>query len=159
VDVVMVVFFGRVKSQIDPLGAEASLTLDRAVGGTPSFMPPEQVLGNRPLDGRSDIYAVGCLAYWLVTGQLVFTGRTAMEIMVQHTQAAPVPPSQRTELPLSEAFDRLILACLEKNPDARPPAADALAQQLAALETQSAWTPTRARQWWDVHHPAKPRVA
>jgi hypothetical protein len=74
-------------------------------------------------------------------------------------QAILFSESQRTELPLSEGFDRLILACLEKSPDARPPTADALAEQLAALETRSAWTMTRARQWWDVHHPAKTRVA
>ena len=101
VDFVKVLDFGLVKSQNDAIGAAAKLTLDQSIGGTPSFMPPEQVVGDRLLDGRSDIYAVGCLAYWLVTGRLVFTGHTAMEIMVQHMQAKPVPPSQRTELALS----------------------------------------------------------
>jgi serine/threonine protein kinase len=67
-----------------------NLTRDHGVGGTPAFMSPEQVMSDRPLDGRSDIYAVGCLAYWLVTGQPVFTGRTAIEIMMHHAQTVPV---------------------------------------------------------------------
>ena len=86
------------------------------VRGTPAFMSPEQALANRPIDGRSDIYALGCLGYWLVTGELVFAGRTAMETLVHHTQADPAPPSQRTELPIPEAFDRLILDCLPEEP-------------------------------------------
>ena len=114
VDFVKVLDFGLVKSKDEVSGAAAQLTLNRPVGGTPSFMPPEQVIGDRPSDGRSDIYAIGCLAYWLVTGHLVFTGRTVMEIMLQHTHAEPIPPSQRTELPIPEAFDQLVMACLRK---------------------------------------------
>jgi eukaryotic-like serine/threonine-protein kinase len=159
VDFVKVLDFGLVKLQNGASGVDINLTLDHSVGGTPSFMPPEHVLGDRPLDGRSDIYAVGCLAYWLVTGRLVFTGRTAMEIMLQHAQAKPTPPSQRTELALPQAFDHLIMACLEKNPDDRPATAEILATRLATIETTNAWTPTHARQWWDAHHPKKPRVA
>src|SRR5206468_2857499 len=90
VDFIKVLDFGLVKSQNDGISADAMVTMEHFVGGTPSFMPPEQVLGNRALDGRSDIYAVGCLAYWLVTGCVVFTGRTPMEIMVQHTRTAPI---------------------------------------------------------------------
>jgi eukaryotic-like serine/threonine-protein kinase len=158
VDFVKVLDFGLVKSQ-GPHGAtEMSLTRDHAIGGTPAFMSPEQVMSDRPLDGRSDIYAVGCLAYWLVTGQVVFTGRTAIETMMHHAQMPPVPPSQRSELGLSKAFDEVILACLEKSPDARPATADALAARLVAAETK-VWTPDAMRQWWAVHHPARPRVA
>jgi eukaryotic-like serine/threonine-protein kinase len=159
VDFVKVLDFGLVKSQKEAFGSDVMLSRDHSVGGTPSFMPPEQALGDRPLDGRSDIYAVGCLAYWLVTGHLVFKGHTPMDTILQHMQAKPVPPSQRTELRLSQAFDDLILACLEKNPDDRPPTAEALAIRLAAIETTNAWTQAHARQWWDVHHPRKSRVA
>jgi len=153
VDFVKVLDFGLVKSQNEAFGSDVMLSLDHFVAGTPSFMPPEQVLGNRQLDGRSDIYAVGCLAYWLVTGRLVFTGHTPMEIMLQHTQAKPVPPSQRTELHLSQAFDELIMACLEKDPDDRPSTAEVLAARLATVETMNAWTPECARNWWDIHDP------
>ena len=155
VDFVKVLDFGLVKSQNDAFGSDVMLSRNHFLGGTPAFMPPEQVLGNRPLDGRSDIYAVGCLAYWLVTGRHVFTGRTPMEIMLQQTQAKPTPPSQRTELQLSRAFDELVMACLEKNPDDRPRTAEVLDARLATVETVNAWTPEHARNWWDLHHPRK----
>lgn len=114
---------------------------------------PTEPLGTQPVDGRSDIYALGCLAYWLVTRQMVFTGRTAMEIITQHTHTAPVPPSQRTELEIPEAFDRVVLTCLEKRPDMRPATAAVLAQQLRAINTGRSWTPDVAAEWWNAHYP------
>jgi eukaryotic-like serine/threonine-protein kinase len=158
VDFVKVLDFGLVKSH-GPLGAtELNLTRDHTVGGTPAFMAPEQVMSDRPLDGRSDIYAVGCLAYWLGTAQLVFTGRTAIEVMMHHAQTVPVPPSARTEVALAKRFDAVVLACLAKNPDDRPATADALAAELAAIG-MTAWTLDKRLKWWDAHHPARPRVA
>jgi len=155
VDFVKVLDFGMVKSQRASQAAETQLTGDHAVFGTPAFMAPEQVLGARPVDARTDLYAVGCLAYWMLTGHIVFTGRTAMEIMVQHTQAAPVPPSARTELDVPPALDELVLACLAKNPDDRPGSADALAGALGSIETREPWTRERAHAWWEHHHPAQ----
>jgi eukaryotic-like serine/threonine-protein kinase len=157
VDFVKVLDFGLVKSQGDERATELSLTGDRHAGGTPAFMAPEQALGSGLIDGRSDIYAMGCLAYWLVTGQLVFTGRTAVETMLHHTQTKPVPPSKRTELQIPEALDQVILACLEKSPDDRPATADALSARLASIETTESWTPELTRQWWDTHRPRIPR--
>jgi serine/threonine-protein kinase len=154
VDFVKVLDFGLVKSQDVGDHTMTAVTTEHVVRGTPAFMSPEQALASRPLDGRSDIYAIGCLAYWMVTGELVFSGRTAMETLVQHSEMAPVPPSDRTELPIPEAFDRLILDCLQKNPDDRPASADVLATRLAAIATDAPWTPARAREWWDLHHPA-----
>src|SRR5262245_13159472 len=153
VDFVKVLDFGMVKSQREGEYAETELTGDQAVCGTPAFMAPEQVLGNRSVDGRTDIYAVGGLAYWLITGQLVFTGRTVMEILMQHTQAVPVPPSARTEIEVPPGFDDIVLACLAKNPDDRPASADMLAEALASIMTGSSWTTPRAQKWWDLHHP------
>jgi hypothetical protein len=158
VDFVKVLDFGLVKSHGPESATELNLTRDQAVGGTPAFMAPEQVMGDRPLDGRSDIYAVGCLGYWLVTGQLVFTGRTPIEIMMHHAQTVPVPPSARTEVTISKRFDALVLACLEKDPNARPATADALASELGGVGL-TAWTPEKRLQWWDAHHPGTPRVA
>jgi len=158
VDFVKVLDFGLVKSHGPEGATELNLTRDRAVGGTPAFMSPEQVMSDRPLDGRSDIYAVGCLAYWLVTGQPVFTGRTAIEIMMHHAQTVPVPPSVRTEVAISNRFDAVVLACLEKDPNARPATADALAAELAGIGP-TAWTLEKRLQWWDAHHPGTPRVA
>ena len=122
-------------------------------------MAPEQVLGSRLVDGRTDLYAVGCLAYWLITGQPVFTGRTAMETMMQHTQAVPVPPSARTELEVPPALDHMVLTCLAKNPDDRSASADKLAEALASIATRSSWTTPRAHEWWDRHHPARAVMA
>lgn len=156
VDFVKVLDFGMVKSQRTVEDADTKITGDHAVFGTPAFMAPEQVLG-RPVDARSDLYAVGCLAYWLLTGQLVFTGRNAMETMMQHAQAAPVAPSARTEMDVPAALDDLIVSCLAKNPNDRPSSADELASALASITTRVAWTPQGAHEWWDRHHPVKTR--
>ena len=158
VDFVKVLDFGLVKSHGPQGVTEMNLTRDHAVGGTPAYMSPEQVMSDRPLDGRSDIYAVGCLAYWLVTAQLVFTGRNAIETMMHHVQTVPVPPSARTELRISKRFDELVMACLEKNPDARPATADVIAARLMDI-AQGAWTVDKRLAWWDLHRPATPRVA
>lgn len=157
VDFVKVLDFGMVKSQREQEGddAETKLTGPQAICGTPAFMAPEQVLGGRLVDGRTDLYAVGCLAYWLITGQMVFTGRTAMDVLVQHAQTVPVPPSTRTEMEVPAALDHLVLACLAKNADDRPASADALSEALACIATGSSWTAPRARGWWDQHHPAE----
>jgi serine/threonine-protein kinase len=153
VDFVKVLDFGLVK----PLEAEGQthvdITAQHVARGTPAFMSPEQVLGTQALDGRSDIYALGCLAYWLVTGHLVFNGRTAMETMVQHTQVRPVAPSRRAPMAIPPSLDDVILACLEKHPDARPVSADDVAARLDAVTVQAPWTTARAGRWWERHHP------
>jgi hypothetical protein len=154
VDFVKVLDFGLVKPQAWAAASDdVTVTRADAAGGTPAFMSPEQALADRPLDGRSDIYAVGCLAYWLVTGELVFARTTPMATLVAHTQAEPVPPSTRTEIPLTPEFDALVLACLAKNPDDRPSTAEELACRLEQLPGVRRWTAAEARAWWDVHHP------
>jgi serine/threonine-protein kinase len=153
VDFVKVLDFGMVKSQSEDQDMLTKLTSDNAVYGTPAFMAPEQALGSQFVDGRTDLYAVGCLAYWLVTGHLVFTGRTAIETLMQHTQAVPVRPSARTDLAIPPILDDVIMACLAKKPEDRLPSADALAEALARIETDAFWTPPRAQEWWDTHHP------
>jgi serine/threonine-protein kinase len=158
VDFVKVLDFGLVKSQDAARRAAVDITEHHAVGGTPAFMSPEQAVADRPVDGRSDIYAVGCLAYWLVTGQFVFTGRTAMETILQHVQTMPVPASNRTGLQIPVSLDRLILDCLEKNPDNRPATADAVAARLTAVELAVPWTSEQAEQWWEGHHPEGSKV-
>ncbi|MGH7681807.1 MAG: serine/threonine-protein kinase, partial [Candidatus Eiseniibacteriota bacterium] len=156
VDFVKVLDFGMVKWQRNGDVGETQITGGQAVWGTPAFMSPEQVLG-RPVDGRADLYAVGCLAYWLLTGQLVFQGQTAMEIMVQHTQMVPVPPSTRAEQAIPSALDDLILSCLSKDPKDRPGSADDLAERLSSIQTPLPWTAARAREWWDTHYPVPSR--
>jgi serine/threonine-protein kinase len=154
VDFVKVLDFGMVKSQRMGEDADTKLTGDHVVFGTPAFMAPEQVLGHS-IDARTDLYAVGCLAYWLLSGQLVFAGRTAMQTMMQHAQAMPVPLSARTELDIPAALDDLVVSCLAKNPDERPASADDLAAALASITTRAVWTTQSAHEWWDRHHPAE----
>ena len=121
-------------------------------------MAPEQVMGDRPLDGRSDIYAVGCPAYWLVTAQLVFTGRTAIEIMMHHAQTVPMPPSERSEVADLQALRRRDTGVSREESDARPATADTLAAELVSIG-MTGWTLEKRLQWWGAHHPATSRVA
>ncbi|HEX5132939.1 MAG TPA: serine/threonine-protein kinase [Candidatus Krumholzibacteria bacterium] len=154
VDYIKVLDFGMVKKRFVGDGNDdTQLTGDNMLAGTPAFMAPEQVLGNRPVDARTDLYAVGCVGYWLLTGQQVFSGKNAMSVLTQHAREAPPAPSAHTELEVPPALDALILACLAKNPDDRPVSAEALAEMLSAIETRSAWTPHHARDWWEKHHP------
>ncbi len=124
------------------------------MSGTPGYMAPEQIVGDRPLDARVDIYALGCLAYWLVTGELVFRGATVMETMVQHVRERPIPPSERTELDIPASLEDVILRCLEKDPVNRPQSSDQLSQLLRACEVNAPWTHERARDWWNTHAPS-----
>jgi serine/threonine-protein kinase len=156
VDWVKVLDFGLVKGSPQHV-RDVRLTGDGHVGGTPAFMAPEQVLGDRSEDGRTDIYALGCFAFWLLTGRYVFEAPTAIGMMMQQVQATPDPPSRRAELPIPPELDRLVLACLEKDPDRRPPTADAVAELLRAVPLAHPWTAERARHWWERHRPAPQR--
>ena len=151
-DFVKVLDFGIVKAVEG--SADTGLTLQDAIHGTPAFIAPEQALGGSMIDGRADIYATGCVAYWLLTGELVFTADTAMGLVMNHVRAAPVPPSARTELPIPAALDQLVLSCLAKAPAERPQTARELSQRLAAIKGANAWTEDDARIWWASHEPA-----
>jgi serine/threonine-protein kinase len=115
-------------------------------------MAPEQINGDT-VDARTDLYAVGCVAYCLLTGRLVFEDKTVLAMMAHHMQTKPAPPSQRTELPVPQALDDAVLACLEKHPGQRPASARELHTLLARCEPAEPWTPERAREWWDRHEP------
>jgi serine/threonine protein kinase len=125
-------------------------TGENALHGTPAFMAPEQAMGTG-LDGRADIYAVGCVAYWLLTGQFVFAAETPVGLLLQHAQASPAPPSTRTPAPIPRALDDLVLSCLAKEPADRPQSARELSLRLAEVDGGSAWTADRAREWWAAH--------
>jgi hypothetical protein len=152
-DFVKVLDFGLVKTA--SLGAEPSLaTMEGVIMGTPAYMAPEMALGEH-VDARADLYALGCVAYYLLTGQQVFTGDTPLKLITQHMQAVPVPPSQRTELRVPAALEQLVLTCLAKDPEDRPQTARQLAQSLDALERMT-WGEEEAGRWWSEHHPAQP---
>ncbi len=152
-DFVKLLDFGLVKMM--GTGDETTdLTAATAVHGTPAFIAPEQAGGSGELDGRADIYALGCVAYWLVTGSLVFDGATPMEMIAQHLHSRPVPPSTRSGIAIPAALDNLILNCLEKDPDARLANIGEVSARLEGVGGMLApWTPERARHWWDAHGP------
>jgi serine/threonine-protein kinase len=156
VDFVKVLDFGMVKAR-DDLQPGLKLTAEDMVGGTPAFMAPEQATGAHPVDGKTDLYGAGCLAYWMLTGRLVFEGKTVLDTIMHHVQVAPVPPSQRTELPVPPALERVILGCLAKDPADRPASADALRDLLGAVPLAEPWTQDRARAWWEIHRPTAAR--
>ena len=152
-DFVKVLDFGIVRAIGDAANTSAGPTRENAVQGTPAFMSPEQALG-ADVDGRADIYATGCLAYWLLTGQFVFTSQTSMGMLVQHAQKPPVPPSVRTDLPIPKALEDLVLSCLAKDPANRPQSARELSLRLADVEGANGWTQDRAREWWATNQSA-----
>ncbi|MBA3258378.1 MAG: serine/threonine protein kinase [Gemmatimonadales bacterium] len=156
VDFVKVLDFGLVKHGRPAEPGAGELTMEEGPSGTPAFMSPEQALGEKRVDARSDIYAVGCVAYWLLTGTLVFRGVTAMETIVMHVHGEVEPPSHRAELPVPAELEAIVLACLAKKPGGRPQTADELAERLASVSLEREWTGWRAREWWDRHQPADP---
>jgi serine/threonine-protein kinase len=150
-DFVKVLDFGIVKATLAETGP--ALTRDLTVRGTPAFMAPEQAMGSADVDGRADIYATGCVAYWLLTGQQVFTADTPMALLLHHAQTPATPPSAMTELPIPSALDELVLCCLAKDPAARPQTARELSGRLASVDMANDWTDDRAKNWWASHYP------
>jgi serine/threonine-protein kinase len=130
-DFVKVLDFGLVRSMAGP--SEESLA-DAAgmTPGTPAYMAPEMA-HDQTVDGRADLYSLGCVAYYLLTGHLVFEGDTPLQTILKHLQHPPVPPSQRTDQPIPAELEALVLACLEKQPDDRPRSAAELAERLTAV--------------------------
>jgi len=148
-DHLKVLDFGLVKSLApgrDP--GEVEATRDGQITGTPAYMSPEMVTGESELDGRSDLYSLGCVAYWLLTGGHVFEEATAMKTAVAHAAQDPTPPSQRAGRPILAPLEAIVMECLAKDPGGRPGSAAALGWRLAALPLPSPWTEERAASWW-----------
>ena len=150
-DFVKVLDFGLVKN-ISEHGRLTEVTAQGLTAGTPAFMAPEVALARADVDARADIYALGCVAYWLLTGQQVFTGATPVATMVAHMNETPVPPSARTEIPVPSELERLILDCLAKDPAGRPQTVAEIVCRLDSVSIE-AWTPDDARRWWALHGP------
>ena len=154
-DFVKVLDFGLAKFVDDSsTETQAALTIQNVIQGTPAFISPEQALGGGEVDARADIYSTGCVAYWLLTGQLVFIADTTMKTLVAHAHTMPEPPSSRAKVPVPAALDALVLSCLAKDPAERPQTAGDLLRQLDAIAFSQPWTETRARDWWKTHIPA-----
>ncbi len=145
-DIAKVVDFGLVR---DVSGAsDPRLTDENVLHGTPQYMAPEAIRNPETVDPRSDLYAVGAVAYYLLTGTPVFSGRGPLETIHHHLQTEPEAPSQRLGRPVSERLEALVLACLAKDPDQRPESARALSRALAACDDVPAWDELEAERWW-----------
>jgi serine/threonine-protein kinase len=150
-DFVKVLDFGLVKSVLPVAQEDSMATAAGLTPGTPAYMAPELAMGDK-CDGRADLYALGCVAYYLLTGQLVFEAASGFRMIAKHIQETPVPPSERTELRVSAGLDRVVLACLAKRPEDRPASAVELDRMLAEIEVEP-WSEEEATRWWRTHQP------
>ena len=149
-DFVKVLDFGLVAHRVAPAPSNLRLTLPEQAVGTPEFMPPEAALGGE-VDGRADLYGLGCSAYWLLTGRAVFEGASVYDLISKHLNAAPDPPSRHAPGPVPPELDALILHCLEKDPARRPTDARALERRLQEIARILPWSDDQAEAWWTAH--------
>jgi serine/threonine-protein kinase len=155
-DFVKVLDFGLVKIQTETgrgREGETLATRENTTPGTPAYMAPEIILGDSDVDRRADVYSLGCVAYFLLTGELVFEADTSMKMLMQHLHAQPIPPSERTELPVPRELDEMILACLQKDPARRPQDAGDLYQLACQVRIRDEWSSDEAKHWWRGHLP------
>jgi serine/threonine-protein kinase len=154
-DVVKVLDFGLVKS----IGGDddAQITREGALTGSPAYLPPERA-GGGPGDVSSDIYSLGCAAFFLLTGRTVFTGEP-MAMVLDHVRTPPERPSAASGRPVPEALEEIVMACLEKSPSRRPATAIELGRRLGEVSLESPWTPERAEAWWRENLPAHAAAA
>jgi serine/threonine-protein kinase len=154
-DFVKVLDFGLAKWHARlPSEEDLHLSQTGVIHGTPSYMAPEIASGKGPVDGRADLYAVGCVAYWLLTSRLVFDEKTFPAMLLAHANEQPMPPSKATDQPVPASLDSIVLSCLEKDPAERIQTAEELADRLAVVDLPEPWTQERARLWWEAHDAA-----
>ena len=150
-DFVKVLDFGLVKSSRQEDAGATKLSADGTIQGTPAYIAPEMILENRQIDGRADVYSLGCVGYWLLTGKLVFEEDLPMRMVLAHAKHEPVVPSKRTGIDVPAEVESIIMKCLSKDPEARPASAWELREMLQTARRTLArpWTQERARQWWE----------
>jgi plasmid stabilization system protein ParE len=152
-DFVKVLDFGIVKTLGDRPDARPGLTRENTITGSPHFMAPEQAMGEATVDRRADIYATGCVAYWLLTGRTLFETESPMGQLVHHANTPPAAPSTHTSNPIPGGLERLVMECLAKDPAARPQSARELSRRLAQISGAEVWTEERAQSWWQENLP------
>ena len=158
-DVAKVVDFGLVKS-VAPDDSEATMmvTGQSVITGTPQYMAPEAIRGEQFVDGRSDIYALGGVGIFLLTGEPVFAGQNLVEVVAHHLHTQPVPPSQRGVGQVPSDVEAVLMRCLEKQPEARFDSARDLGVALASCVNSSPWSLDRAAQFWTDRRGAAQRA-
>ncbi|HSD26098.1 MAG TPA: serine/threonine-protein kinase [Vicinamibacteria bacterium] len=155
-DVAKVVDFGLVK---DLERGGTALSRADLVQGTPLYLSPEAITAPDRVDARGDLYALGAVGYYVLTGQHVFSGATLVEVCSHHLHTRPEPPSIRLGRPVPPALEEILLACLEKDPERRPASALALRGALRKVPGVAEWSEEDARAWWDRWRSRRPRPA
>jgi eukaryotic-like serine/threonine-protein kinase len=146
-DVAKLLDFGLAKPLTSSHGDSLQLTQDGAITGSPLYMSPEQSLGENEPDARGDIYSLGAVAYYLLTGHAPFEGDTAMKVLVAHAREEPAPPTRwQPEVP--HDLEQVVLRCLTKRPEDRFQDVLSLNQALGDCETAGDWSRERAQRWW-----------
>ncbi|PKN44137.1 MAG: serine/threonine protein kinase, partial [Deltaproteobacteria bacterium HGW-Deltaproteobacteria-20] len=150
-DFVKVLDFGLVKSSRQEDAGATKLSADGTIQGTPAYIAPEMILEKRQVDGRADLYSLGCVGYWLLTGKLVFEEDLPMRMVLAHAKHEPVVPSKRAGIDVPAELESIIMKCLSKDPEARPASAWELREmlQIAGRTLARPWTQERARRWWE----------
>lgn len=145
-DVVKVLDFGLVK----PIESTKSqqITSTDLVAGTPQYIPPERLSDPQTNDPRSDIYAVGGVACFMLTARHANEARNLAEILYEVVNTPPKRPSNHTTHPIPPALDELVHRCLSKDPDQRPALVEMILDELEAIEAPESWTQTQAEAWW-----------
>lgn len=150
-DCVKVLDFGLVREfrahESDPINSDE----DTLIEGTPWFMPPEAIAGSAQIDPRSDLYSLGALGYFLLTGHYIFDAETVGEIHEKQLHAEPIPPSQRTTQSISGEMEEILLRCLAKDPAARPQSAIELRDALLACASAGNWPVSVRLAWWEAY--------
>jgi serine/threonine-protein kinase len=154
-DVLKVLDFGLVKGPGGKWDDDQMLTQAGSFYGTPAYASPEMARGERDaVDAKSDLYSLGCVAFWMLTGRTVFEAENAMGILVKHNTKMPEPTSRYSRSRVPEELDRLILQCLAKEKDDRPASAGVLMAAFDSLRVSYPWSQDAARQWWEDFGPA-----
>lgn len=156
-DFVKMLDFGLAK-QVRLEGA-ATLTQSGVLFGTPRYMAPESVYGSDSVDHRADIYNLGGVGYWMITGKPPFESESPMEIIIDHVKTDPVPPGAISELAVPAELEAIIMRCLRKKPDERFQTAAELEEALRRIEFADPWSQRRAQEWWRLHAPEDERAA
>jgi serine/threonine-protein kinase len=154
-DTVKVVDFGLVK-QLE--AGDATVTQADTITGTPAYLAPEMIASPDSIDARADLYCLGGVAYFMLTGAPAFAGGTLVEVCGHHLHTQPEPPSARSSNPIPAALEALVLRCLAKKPEDRPANAALLEEQLVSLALAHPWKASDARVWWGRWRKSHPSV-
>ncbi len=148
-DFVKVLDFGLAK-QVKQ-GGDVGLTKSGMLFGTPRYIAPEAIYGSEKNDARADLYNLGGVAYWLLTGQPPFASSSSVELLVDHVKTVPERPSTLCELPIPAELDDIVMKCLQKKPDDRFQCAGELKAALAQVPLTTRWDVEMAHEWWGLH--------